>query len=944
MKRLKLCKASAGSGKTYQLALNYITLLLGERREDGTWRLLDGSGRMRHREILAITFTNKATEEMKRRIVRELAVLAGNPGTNDSDSSYRDTLMETYGLRPDESARLRNAARKALSELLYDFNGFNVSTIDAFFQSVLRSFAYEADLTWNYDLELDNKSAIEQGIAETLAEAIRPSDRPTPAGRWLEIYMTAKIDNGEAFNVLNADSSLRTSLKRFVDNLTGEDYQHNKQAIDGFLDNTDAVVTLERELSARHKALRDEIRAKAIRLSKEGIHFIESGIQKTIAEWTSGTSRLTEAKARKIVSRKVFVAASNERAKADKAGWQAFCTEEKADEIVDFLQTCVDHATVGVLLSQFYNFGIFGEIIKQVKALTSENNTILLSETNTLLRDIIGDSLSPFIYERTGLRLHHFLIDEFQDTSRLQWENLRPLVMESLDNLNDNLIIGDVKQCIYRFRNSDPDLLNSDLQADPGLSGRIILDDRSTNYRSSAEVVEFNNNLFEKAGATTGNSSVYSTARQMIRRNAPHGYVDICGWTSAEFTSEALARMIDHIKRQLDPRQGGYRQSDIAILVWSNSEAAMIIRYLLDTGRKQPGLENIHVVSDEAMLIGSSTAVQRILTSLRRAVNTPQPQTEDIRKYTPVTQRQLEWLAEEFERKRQDMDDPFSALSDIISTFKNSSPPDEPQSDSRGKDLFTLTEIIAGNLPDDLKRSDSVYISAFQDLVLEYSSLASADIYSFLAWWDSTGRKRAISSAPSVDAIRVMTIHKSKGLEFPCVHIPLVHGSLVKEEDVRWYDATAAFQSVGITCPTPSVLPIRSSESLAITPFAAQYEELCRKSLLDNLNMLYVAFTRAANELIVSCNPTKNAASAAEKERNKARVISNALGIDCKADESGKIFWQHTSGEPTANRQVKEIPESGNDRPGHCDMPAYQAMFRPELMPDSHVDTDPDDC
>ncbi len=192
MKRLKLCKASAGSGKTYQLALNYITLLLGERREDGTWRLLDGSGRMRHREILAITFTNKATEEMKRRIVRELAVLAGNPGTNDSDSSYRDTLMETYGLRPDESARLRNAARKALSELLYDFNGFNVSTIDAFFQSVLRSFAYEADLTGNYDLELDNKSAIEQGIAETLAEAIRPSDRPTPAGRWLEIYMTAK--------------------------------------------------------------------------------------------------------------------------------------------------------------------------------------------------------------------------------------------------------------------------------------------------------------------------------------------------------------------------------------------------------------------------------------------------------------------------------------------------------------------------------------------------------------------------------------------------------------------------------------------------------------------------------------------------------------------------------------------------------------------------------
>ena len=142
---------------------------------------------------------------------------------------------------------------------------------------------------------------------------------------------------------------------------------------------------------------------------------------------------------------KYFVAASNERAKADKAGWQAFCTEEKADEIVDFLQTCVDHATVGVLLSQFYNFGIFGEIIKQVKALTSENNTILLSETNTLLRDIIGDSLSPFIYERTGLRLHHFLIDEFQDTSRLQWENLRPLVMESLDNLNDNLIIGDVQ-------------------------------------------------------------------------------------------------------------------------------------------------------------------------------------------------------------------------------------------------------------------------------------------------------------------------------------------------------------------------------------------------------------------------------------------------------------------------------------------------------------------
>ncbi len=161
--------------------------------------------------------------------------------------------------------------------------------------------------------------------------------------------------------------------------------------------------------------------------------------------------------------------------------------KRKADEIVDFLQTCVDHATVGVLLSQFYNFGIFGgEIIKQVKALTSENNTILLSETNTLLRDIIGDSLSPFIYERTGLRLHHFLIDEFQDTSRLQWENLRPLVMESLDNLNDNLIIGDVQAVHLPLpqQRSRPAKLRPS-GADPGLSGRIILDDRSTNYRSS---------------------------------------------------------------------------------------------------------------------------------------------------------------------------------------------------------------------------------------------------------------------------------------------------------------------------------------------------------------------------------------------------------------------------------------------------------------------------
>jgi len=914
-RNLTIYKASAGSGKTYTLALRFILHVLGKRDpETGQYRLADPRSRFRHRDILAITFTNKATDEMKRRIVRELALLAESPLTAGGKSGYRDTLLQTFG--PEcTRAQLRDAARRALTDLLFDFHFFNVSTIDAFFQTILRAFAREAELAGNYELELEDERAVLVGVDEVIGSVanrdhLPPSDDDAAMRRlegWMHRYMLHLIDNGAAFNMFNRGSRLRADLVKFIKSLLGEDYKVNSEAIDRYLAEPDRLAAFERELRAGMESCRREATGNAdLAITLAGG---EENLEKNLRAFLVGlaasdfSAKVTDAMRRRLDTdadnaAKFFNAAAR-KAQADN---QESMTAARAA-----IEARCRMDMHRLLLDNIYNFGLFGEVMKQIKQFRVDNNLLLLSDTTSVLQSIIGNSSTPFVYERIGLHLHHFLIDEFQDTSALQWENIKPLILESLSSANDNLIIGDVKQSIYRFRNSDPDLLGSKVENDPELSSDIDTRQSTTNWRSSQTIVDFNNRLFLTLGAQLGVAEIYGSVRQQWRDGAPGGYVELNGIEAAcadDFNAESMATTLHAIQRQLT--SGAYRQSDIAVLVRNNEEGKRIIEYLLNEGRKQPGMTDIQILSADALRVSASPAVRLVIDELRR-MNIASGNTDS--RYT--SPEEFNELVRDFDKLRADMaGDPYEALSAAVDKFCRAKACGNAAKSPRQAyepSLYATVESVIASLPDDIRSRDAVFLTALLDMVVEFSSHGDTDLYSFLRWWDSTGERQSLSSPPALDAIRVMTIHKAKGLEFPCVHIPFINSPMMREDGVRWY-STATLTGYSAAALPPAI-PLRSGSRLLGTPFAEQYVKRCAESVLDELNVLYVAFTRAVSELCVNF---RVATARTPNPYHPGTAIATALGLPA---DSPVHF---TAGAPT--RKTDTGPIAGTDEPQPTDL------------------------
>lgn len=928
-RHLTVRKASAGSGKTYQLAYNFIRLILGRRdKASGRWHLNSPGSTNSHRHILAITFTNKATDEMKRRIVRELAILAKAPLMQGRRSGYAADLISDFGLA-DSPSLLVDAARKALRELLFDYAEFNVSTIDAFFQSVLRSFAYEADLSGNYEVSLDSDSMVESGISEVIDMAM---NRHEPEARrlkqWLEDFMTGEYRKGNSFNMLNSEGATRTGLRRFIKSLTDESYFHNYTAIREFLQSGHGEVNPVLRLQMQLEEKRREILAEAMADAAEVLNAHESilegrSIKKFVEKAASGAISPTASVREKI--------ATPEGCFKPKAPVKPAAVQETIARIAGAGSRV---ATIDLLLKHTNRFGVFEAVTRSIDTIKADANTILLSDTNSLLRRIIGNDTAPFLYERTGMRLRHFLIDEFQDTSRLQWQNLKPLVTESLAHDNDNLIIGDVKQCIYRFRNSDPRLLGHELENDSDFSGRVNSIQQSTNYRSAAHIVEFNNRIFPQLGIATGHPTVYPPESDPVRSDAPEGYVDVAALPPDDFREQALERMFAHICRQLDPAGGNYRPADIAVLTRKNDGAAMVVNYLTEHLALTPGLSHVKVISDESLQLSASPAVRRVMADVARLSHTPIPSSQQADSHNTVTQSQFDWIASEFDRRRlSDADtDPYTALNELLEEFNAMTPEATAPQQQPPLPLPLLVADTIGRLPEEMRRTDSVYLYALLDLVDDFCQAGSPSLHDFMEWWQLKGRTQCITSAPSADAIVVMTIHKAKGLEYDCVHIPFVDENLGREDSIRWYDcgegADNFFRQIGIPEPVPRFFPIQSSKKDVADPdtyFKAEYEALLQESRLDDLNVLYVAFTRPVRELIVSLKGYAATDSGnGPNPTSPDEMLRAALG--CTRTDTGE--WQYTSGMPTS----RIIKTSGESSP--LDEPTPTAM--PPIIPPRH--------
>ncbi len=894
-------KASAGSGKTFQLALNYIRLALGEKNpETGKQELFYPNARNRHRNILAITFTNKATEEMKQRIIKELRLLA-NP---KAKSNYRDTLILEF--RTDKET-LARAAAQTLNDILFDYGNFHVNTIDAFFQTVLRSFAYEADLSGNYDLELDDTTITEQAINDTIGAAMG-SVRVTKEEsklilQWIRSYITELRAGSNYFDLLNPENPSRDALMSFVSNLTDENYKSNKKNIDSFAVDKAAISSLNAELRAK----RDEYCKKIVEICTEvrdnhlkSLNRRVANMVKKICDggWPMSTDTYDD-----------FF--------SDPTCIDSFIVKDDTQAynlMVNMMQDICKYFTIDIIIGQMHKYGLFSEILRFAEKLKISTNTIMLSDTNTLLNRIIADAESPFIYERIGRRIKHFLIDEFQDTSRMQWQNLRPLLLESLGQGKDNLIIGDVKQCIYRFRNSDPKLLDTEIELDEKIKHHLNLQPHNTNFRSAETLVEFNNELFSHLSAQICQQGVYSTVKQKAAENST-GYLRISTPTETE---DGLDLMLDDIVRQLDPMKGGYQAGDIAVLVRGNADGKKVVDFLIAHTANGGALEGINILSDEALLISRSAAVRYLISQLREMVSDQSPQESTDYETSEADMKQIDRRLKELSEEGKSADEALEIVMEEIHQHTQLLTTDT-RPDTRGLSLFEVVEEMIKTLPvSEWRTTDAIYLCAFQDMVLDYCQSANPNIYDFLDYWDTKGVKAGVGLSGNVDAIRVMTIHKSKGLEFPCIHLPLLPENTCREDSFRWYESAQVFKTLNMNCRTPDFFSLKSGKRINMTLFRDQYQALLDESRLDELNALYVAFTRARNELCVTVN--KNAATS-DKLTNQIVRALNSMGETI----TNGAEWTITRGEPTHKAATSTIEKSTKNFQAGCYSVSHRA-------------------
>lgn len=915
---LQLQRASAGSGKTFTLARKYIGYLLSyqpERESKPHLCRTPGEILQSLRQILAITFTNMATTEMKERIVDKLSALSeATSATPAGRIDYLDDFKKEFGATAEEIAQ---TARMALGVVLNNFSDFNVSTIDSFFQSVLRTFAYETNLTDSYQVEMDADLLAQVGINKSLEDVNNASQ--APVSFWIERLMDKGRESGAKWNVfartVNNNKGLYTDFLNSAKRTENETYKKNKPELDKYfrdLENSGETFRniYERLETENEKALKDahskmqeaadtylEELAQAPEELKLKFKKNTSGhAEKMLASKYYGnkSNKKGDTKPENLFTysklendlnaRTVSISKSNKRkelmqeidrvedAAADMyQAWSDWCAEKETPRFLHWL------AYRDTLLY----FGLLQEIRRNVFEYLQDNGLLELSDTGIILRQIIDDSEVPFIYERLGSKLNHYLIDEFQDTSALQWENMSPLLTESVGRGEESLVIGDAKQSIYRFRNADSDIITTKLPDQFGENHRACGDSvaENTNWRSDRRIVEFNNYFFhtlaslaeDAAGNVGGAANVYSGVVQRPSHTKDRGLVSIkfVNNSSENNTDDDTTPLYFYNFGELvqEILKRGYRQRDIAFLVNKKAEGANIINTFVDFNSRLPeGAERIEFVSEESLYISSSKAVTTVIAALK-AISEPRSvtMTEEKERHrkglgswenigghfhlyvmrnggVPTTE-----LLERFKTLLGTPDDPTTHLQNIVTGMQ-------------AHTLPALVEMAIGEfVSKEEAKIEAPYLAALQDLVLEYSERHSTDVASFLKWWESVGSRKSITSPKDIDAVKVMTIHKSKGLQFKCVIVPEVKFRLIPYNKSEWLwvkpDPSIALTS-GDTIPLPDMVPVDSQTLINLNKeypnpgvHHKTFSKYAHDFMMDILNKAYVAFTRAEEEL-----------------------------------------------------------------------------------------------
>ena len=820
VKPLTVYKASAGSGKTFTLATEYIRLLV----ENPT----------SYRNILAVTFTNKATEEMKMRILSQLyGIWKQLPESAD----YMKVIQEKTGYGEE---LISERAGIALQNLLHNYNYFRVETIDTFFQSVLRNLARELELTTNLRIGL-NDHQIEDIAVDQLIADLNTTDIVL---QWIIHYIMESISDDRSWNVIS-------KIKKFGCTIFQDRYKEvsdelsKKMQEPGFFEHYTTQLRELREAALEHmkqigESFFDELEAE----------------QLTIDD-LSGKSRGIASFFNKLRRGEFDASIENATVANHLESYEKWCTKThpKRDYIYtlaqgslgNILRYAVDerprqwklYKSADLTLRHLNQLRLLGSIEQKVRQLNADANRFLLSDTQQLLHALIGESDSPFIFEKIGTQLEHVMIDEFQDTSTVQWQNFCVLLAEAMSHENtSNLIVGDVKQSIYRWRSGDWRLLN-DIEQQFN-SQQIETRALDTNYRSQRNIIQFNNVFFRQAATleymaqkelnaaeAAQLEKAYADVEQKIPAGKdPLGLVSIRLLPADDYQTATLKQIAETIATL---RAQGIPQKEIAILVRVNQYIPTIARYFMEQ------MPEVTIVSDEAFRLDASNAVCLLVQALRLLTHPD----DQLTKAAIVKNWHHDVLGEPAEDNRLllstvDLD------SGLPEAFRNH------REELTAMPLYDLVERLYDIFSLERLSEQSAYVCTFFDQLAAYVSENTADIFAFLNEWDETICKKTIQS-DETEGVRILSIHKSKGLEYPYVIIPFCDWQLEKQNDnILWCKpAEEPFSDLPIA-------PVDYSQRQMMgTIYEHDYLQEHLQNTVDNLNLLYVAFTRACKGLYV---------------------------------------------------------------------------------------------
>ena len=789
---IRILKASAGSGKTWNLALEYIKIMLMAHDAHA------------YRHILAVTFTNKATDEMKERILEKLHELSRSPRNSD----YFEHLVPD--VCPDETS-LKETAETLLCNILHDYSAFAVSTIDRFFQQTLKAFAREIGHFSSYSIELDRKSLIRESV-DRLLDSLTDSQEDSRSLEWMVSKTMSQLEEGEGYML---DRTLRKVAMRF----NSEEYRVALEASgvdEALLYSDERLDLLQKRCDDVLSGFVTDIVGSAASVADA---FGEAGID--MDDTYSQFMPKNLSKFRNLTEKSpVPVPSDAFRKRAlDPDAWFTKKNSHLRSMVTSSLISAVERFfdvfdngfkvfnTALALKGQIYGFAVANDLYRHFQEILKEKNVLTIDQTNGILRKIIDEADAPFIYEKTGVRYEHFLLDEFQDTSMVQWKNFLPLLHNSVSQGFSNLIVGDVKQSIYRWRQSDWSLL--DHHVEDVFSGRTDKDVLETNYRSCKGIIDFNNTYFKAAAEYLDGRygedcnvvrSIYSDVKQHSAKDGD-GMLEVMFCGQEHFFSNILLA----VNRAVE---AGYRPGDITVLVRTKKEGSDIAEYLIDNG--------ISVLSDDSLKVSSSLTVRRLV-SLLSGIDNPDD-------------RMASFLAETL---GVNVPENYHSLVDLCETLLRS---------LRDADSATFD-------------AETLYVQSFMDIVQDFTASQGNSLRAFLKKWADDDSN--ISSPKSDDAVRIMTVHKSKGLDFPYVIFPSLDSVPFFTHGARW--SKPDVDGTALEDVASGVYDVHLSGKSVNTLFENRYREEMLMQYVDNINVLYVAFTRAAKAMsIISQMPEED--------------------------------------------------------------------------------------